>query len=135
MTVLAVLLRAAWPPVAVVGVHSLLGGTIGHYSSLDPGFHFLGGLAGAYALASLWRAFPAGIRLPTGLTPSRAIVALTIGAALLWELGEYASDVFYGTHIQESVVDTVADVALGTLGALIGASLFVRPRPQKNLNE
>jgi len=92
-------------------------------------------LAGAYALASLWRAFPAGIRLPTGLTPSRAIVALTIGAALLWELGEYASDVFYGTHIQESVVDTVADVALGTLGALIGASLFVRPRRQKNSNE
>jgi hypothetical protein len=86
-----------------------------------------------------WRAsgglLPEAIRLPTGLTPSLVIVGLTIGVALLWELGEYASDVFYGTHIQESVVDTVADVALGTWAPSSGPAYLCAPRPQQNLNE
>ncbi|MCI0615734.1 hypothetical protein L0244_22335, partial [bacterium] len=39
--------------------------------------------------------------------------------ATLWELGEFISDKYFGTHLQESVPETIADLALGLLGAII----------------
>jgi len=39
-------LTVIWAPLAVVGLHGALVVTVGHYRSLDPLFHFLGGAAG-----------------------------------------------------------------------------------------
>lgn len=114
---------AIWPPFAVVALHSVLGWSIGHYAALDPGFHFLGGVAGAYSLGALAPVLPRLLREPA------AIVAVVVAAALLWEAGEWASDVWLGTHIQDSWFDTASDIVLGATGALISVRWFSRPAP------
>ncbi len=117
------LARALWPPFAVVAVHDGIARLFNHYSILDPGFHFFGGVAGAYCLATLLRLFPS-VRLASWLRTPTAIVAITFGVALLWEGAEWASDVFLGTHIQEGWLDTGSDLVLGFLGAVLAARLF-----------
>lgn len=45
-------------------------------------------------------------------------------AALLWELGEFASDSILGTHVQKSLSETMLDLAHGTLGVATVAGLL-----------
>jgi hypothetical protein len=119
------ILRIIWAPVAVVAAHSVLTATTGHHAKLDPLFHFLGGAAGAYAVDRVardnaWRS--------AGTAARRAswMVGGVLAAAVLWELAEFISDREFGTHIQLSRVDTISDVALGTLGALVVARILTR---------
>ena len=121
------LARALWAPFAVVAVHDGIARLFNHYSILDPGFHFFGGVAGAYCLSTLLRLFPSA-PVPSWVRTRTAVVAITFGVALLWEGAEGASDVFLGTHIQEGWLDTGSDLVLGFLGAVIAARLFFRRR-------
>jgi hypothetical protein len=73
----------------------------------------------------LWGFLTAGVLLafaPRGL--SRALttfVALGFGAtaAVVWELGEYITFVRTSPELQTAYTDTLGDLALGTLGALL----------------
>jgi hypothetical protein len=119
------ILGIVWAPVAVVAAHSILTATTGHHTKLDPLFHFLGGAAGAYSVDGMARAY-ARVAVSTAVRRAALMVGAVIVAALLWELAEFISDWRFGTHIQESRVDTISDVALGTLGALVVARMVAR---------
>jgi hypothetical protein len=41
---------------------------------------------------------------------------LTTTIAVLWEIGEFLSDVFLGTNIQHDVANTMRDLILGMAG-------------------
>jgi hypothetical protein len=90
----------------------------------DALMHFSGGMAIAYvcfrciAEAKSW--FGA---LPLA---GHALVAFSGGctAAVLWELGEFASDAVLRTHVQKSLPETMLDLAYGTFGAAVAVGLL-----------
>jgi hypothetical protein len=55
------------------------------------------------------------------------IVALALGISIgaLWELVEWGTDTWFGTHLQLSNADTVGDILRDSLGSLAGAALLV----------
>lgn len=118
--------QIVWAPLAVVALHGFLALCFGHRTSLDPGFHFLGGVAGAYAVSQ------AIVRIPwnplQAAVPYRGAVAVvvTVGAALVWEGIEFVSDRLLGTHVQMGPSDTLWDLGLGTAGAIAAAALLTR---------
>ncbi len=78
----------------------------------------------------LWALLTAGVltafapaNLSRGLT---AFVALGFGAtaAVIWELGEYVAFVRHSPELQSAYTDTLGDLTLGTIGALL-AGLIV----------
>ncbi len=74
---------------------------------------------------ALWALLTAGVLLAfTAGTTSRGLtvmVALGFGttAAVIWELGEYVTFVRHSAELQTAYTDTLGDLALGTLGALL----------------
>jgi hypothetical protein len=78
----------------------------------------------------LWGLLTAGVLIafvPRGL--SRGIttfVALGFGAtaAVIWELGEYYAFVRHSGELQTAYTDTLGDLTLGTLGALLAALIL-----------
>ena len=82
----------------------------------DDGMHFLN-----------WALLSAGVLLawaPRGV--SRGLVVLAglafgMAAALAWELGEYATFLRTSPELQTAYTDTLGDLTLGTLGALLGS--------------
>jgi hypothetical protein len=87
---------------------------------LDLPTHLLGGVAVCYLFQQAVNNFE---RLPTGLirpiVRMRIVSALTLLAALLWELVEWIVDHAFGTHHQTSTQDTITDVCLGVAGGLV----------------
>jgi len=123
-----VALSISWAPVAVLLLHSALAALIGHRRDLDPVFHFLGGVAGAYAVCQALVMVPQlTSRLVVGNTRLLAVAAVTL-VAVLWECAEFASDRLLGSHIQLGWPDTMMDLALGVGGAVIGAILGAASR-------
>ncbi|MEU4396372.1 hypothetical protein [Kribbella sp. NPDC023855] len=82
----------------------------------------------------LWGFLTAGALtafLPRGLTRGlTAFVALGFGAtaAVIWELGEYVAFVRHSAELQTAYTDTLGDLALGTLGALLAGLIVHRVR-------
>ena len=56
-----------------------------------------------------------------------ALVTFALGAAFgaVWELVEFASDGLFGSQLQESNTDTVGDLAMDCVGAVLAAGLLV----------
>ncbi|TDD62500.1 hypothetical protein E1263_03415 [Kribbella antibiotica] len=88
----------------------------------------------------LWGFLTAGALLafaPRNLSLAvTAFVALGFGttAAVIWELGEYVAFVRHSPELQSAYTDTLGDLALGTLGALLAGLLLHRLafRPKAN---
>lgn len=103
-----------WSLAAVVIAHSLVM-KLGWRAPADPWIHFAGGSAIAFvALKSLAR---------LGGFEDRWILefmALTSGvsAAAVWEIGEFASDRWMGSEIQQSLEETMRDLSMSSLGAV-----------------
>lgn len=78
----------------------------------------------------LWGLLTAGVLLAfSSGTSSRGLtVMLALGfgatAAVVWEIGEYWAFIRHSTELQSAYTDTLGDLALGTLGALL-AGLIV----------
>lgn len=76
-----------------------------------------------------WLLLCAGIGLLVGgrVRPDWALVALVTGLgavlAIGWELGEWFTFIRHGTELDTAYEDTLADEALGTLGALVAGLL------------
>lgn len=60
-----------------------------------------------------------------------AVMALGSVLALCWELGEWYTFIRHGTEIETAYEDTLADQALGTLGAVVAGLLVGRLPPQR----
>ena len=62
-----------------------------------------------------------------------AVLVSVFALGVLWELSEYAGDRAFTTGLIPSVRDSVADVAFGTLGGLVGmlASVLFPPKSHR----
>jgi hypothetical protein len=82
----------------------------------------------------LWGFLTAGVLLAFAPHPlSRgltAFVALGFGAtaAVVWEVGEYYAFIRHSDELQTAYTDTLGDLALGTLGALVAGLIVFRTR-------
>lgn len=83
---------------------------------------------------TLWALLTAGVltafaprELSRGLT---TFVALGFGAtaAVIWELGEYVAFVRHSPELQTAYTDTLGDLALGSLGALLAGLIVFQVR-------
>ena len=109
--------RFAWAPLVVVILHAILESTIG--SRVDPYMHVLGGAALQYFFYNVLSLPFSWIGALTRFAKMIFAFTLTCTIATLWELGEFVSDRYFDTHLQESIPETIADLTLGLLGAII----------------
>ena len=120
--------EAAWPGIAVLVAHGVFGELLGHEPYVDPAMHLLGGVAAAFFFVRVPRLVPRYFGEPTSAVLYMLGFGLTAAVAVLWELGEFLSDVLVGTHIQRSVGNTMRDLFNGLLGAglFIAGDIIVR---------
>jgi hypothetical protein len=110
---------ALWAPIIVLIVHGIAGKVFGHEPYVDPIMHFSGGLAIAFFC---WRACSMSSELfgkPSRLAIDLLAFGLTCAAALFWEFGEFIADQVKGTRVQRGLGNTMRDLFLGTLGAIV----------------
>lgn len=106
----------AWAPITVLVLHEFLS-VKGWRTQIDWFNHFSGGLAFTYFA---WKCLPLLSTWIGTLTPiGRLGCAFLSGctAALLWDIAEFASDVFLLTEIQQSIRETMMDLVNGFLGS------------------
>lgn len=117
------------PPIIVFGVHILLSKTVDMYGLfpwIDIPMHFVGGMTMTTTLIMLYKALQHINVIPqmhvaiTKLFLFTAISTITI----FWEFAEFSTDVFFGTHAQVNIPDTMKDMFLGMMGGLLIISLF-----------
>lgn len=104
-----------WAPVTVLILHEFLS-IKGWRTQIDWFNHFSGGLAFTYFA---WKCLPVLTRWIGNPTPlGRLGISFLSGctAALLWDIGEFASDLFLHTAIQKSIHETMMDLVNGFLG-------------------
>ena len=111
--------RVGWAPLSVVLLHWIASKAFGHEPWVDPIIHFLGGVSVAYAVL---RSVPLATNLLGELRPlGRDLLAFSTAstAAVLWEVGEFASDALLRTHVQLGRLNTMRDLILGVAGGLV----------------
>ncbi|MDY6985724.1 MAG: hypothetical protein SVE93_04895 [Candidatus Thermoplasmatota archaeon] len=112
----------------------LLGGALEFYTrySWDSLTHLVSSmLIATMGLASIYTVdrYADSIQL-TPLSLAFLTVIFAIAAGVLWEIGEFASDVFFGTSEQYSYFDTIHDLIIDALG---GACIAIfAPRYVRN---
>jgi hypothetical protein len=128
---ISIIRKAAWPGVVVLIAHAILGKLFGHEPIVDPVMHFLGGGACAFFVVALVRLRPRWFGELPPLTSYLLAFGLTSAVAVLWELGEFLSDLYLGTRTHTSIASTLRDLLNGLLGSLvfIAAHWFLARRP------
>jgi hypothetical protein len=121
--------EAAWAPLTVLGFYAL-GLTFRLFKlfpPLDIPVHFMGGVVITYF-------YRVAIRNSQNLVgeipfPIQVLFAITCTGTttILWEFYENILDYFAGTHMVRGVQDTIVDLFVGLLGALV-LSLFYKRR-------
>lgn len=124
--ILATLRASAWAPLSVFGFY-LFGVALGLfdlYPFLDIPTHFLGGVAITY----LYRSAIRNSQKIFGEIPSpiQVIFAFTCTGTtiILWEFYENIMDYFLHTHMVLGLSDTLKDMLMGLLGALVLTLLY-----------
>ncbi|RPJ27926.1 MAG: hypothetical protein EHM33_06320 [Chloroflexi bacterium] len=125
----ATLREAAWAPLSILGFYGLAFSLrlFKLFPPLDMPVHFLGGIVITYFYRSALRHSQKLVgEIPF---PVQVLFAFTCTAttAILWEFYENILDFFLGTHVVRGVQDTIVDLLMGLLGALV-FSLFYRRR-------
>lgn len=124
----ATLRESAWAPLGVVAIY-LIGLAFRLYlifPPLDIPTHFLGGVAITYFYLSAVRnsqKFLGDIPLPIQVLLA---VTCTGTTTVLWEFYENIVDYFLGTNMVLGLEDTLKDMFLGLLGALVLSILYRR---------
>jgi hypothetical protein len=124
--ILDTLREAAWAPLTVLGLYAL--GLTFHlfklFPALDIPTHFLGGVAITYFYRVAIRNsqnFVGSIPFPI-----RALFAITCTGTttILWEFYENIVDTFIGTQMVRGLQDTLVDLFMGLLGALVLSLMY-----------
>jgi hypothetical protein len=116
--------RAGWAPIAVLAAHVVLSLVFRAYKAwppLDVPMHLVGGISGAYFLSRSFAAVPEAW-IAARVRPAFeavVVVGLVTLAAVAWEFAESLSDRWLRTRAQGGLTDTLGDLAIGILGALI----------------
>jgi hypothetical protein len=126
--IFATLRESAWAPLSVL-IFYLIGRSLRLYEiipSLDIPTHFIGGVAITYfyrsAIRNSQRIFGA-IPFPIQILLAFTCAGTTI---ILWEFYENLFDYFFGTHMVRGLEDTLLDMFLGLLGALVLSAFYRR---------
>ena len=129
MWIFATLREAAWAPLSVVFFY-LVGLALQWFDLfpwLDIPTHFIGGIAITY----FYRYAIRNAQGIVGVIPSfiQILLAFTCTGTtiILWEFYENLFDFFFGTHMVRGLEDTILDMFVGLLGALV-LSVFYRRR-------
>ena len=120
--------EAAWAPLSVIAFY-VIGLALHLYDlfpPLDLPSHLLGGVAITYF-------FRSAIRNSQSLVgdipiPIQIIFAFTCTGTIIifWEFYENLLDLIFGTHMVRGLEDTIMDMFLGLLGALVFTLLYRR---------
>lgn len=90
-----------------------------HEPYVDPVMHFLGGAAVAFTVVTACRLEIVPLGSPSGLAVALIALGMTGVVGLCWELAELFSDIYVGTHKQFSAANTLRDLTLDSLGAIV----------------
>jgi hypothetical protein len=127
--ILVTLRESAWAPLSVIGFY--LFGLAFHlfdlYPSLDIPTHFFGGVAITYFFRSAIRNSQAFLgEIPF---PIQVILAFTCTGTVIifWEFYENILDFVFHAHNVLGLADTIKDMFVGLLGALV-LTIFYRRR-------
>ena len=121
--------EAAWAPLSIIAFYviALALHLFDLFPPLDIPSHLLGGVALTYF-------FRSGIKNSQSIVgdiplPIQIIFAFTCTGTtiIFWEFYENLLDLFFGTHVVRGLEDTIVDMFLGLLGALV-LTVFYRQR-------
>lgn len=118
--------EGAWAPLAVFGFY-LVGLAINLFDNfpyMDIPTHFMGGVAITYFFRSAIRNSQKYLGdIPTLIQILFAFTC-TGTTIILWEFYENAFDYFFGTTMVRGMTDTIVDMAMGLMGALVLSVLY-----------
>lgn len=125
--------KGAIAPIVVFTIHLLSSLLLDLYSvfpAFDIPMHFLGGLAITYFfIQSVMCASQNGLLgKPSLITLVILVFLLTSTTTIFWEFFEWSLDYFIGLHMQVSLDDTLLDMLLGILGAIVMLAITLRKR-------
>lgn len=108
----------------VFATHVFLSGVLHAYDSwphLDIPMHFSGGIAIAFFVSQCFQSLPreSTRRSRVVILELVLIGSLTASAAVFWEFTEFTADQLFGTNVQISLANTMQDLAMGILGAIV----------------
>jgi hypothetical protein len=122
-----------WVPLLVFTIHLFLSGVVHVYDMWPPfdiPMHFAGGLAIALFVSRCFQTLP---REDVRIRKSRVVLlelvligSLTATAAVCWEFMEFTGDRLFGSNVQLGLANTMQDMAMGILGAMV--VMLVRSR-------
>jgi hypothetical protein len=120
--------ESAWAPLGVF-IFYLIGRPLHLFDlfpRLDVPIHFIGGVAITYFYRSSIRnsqRILGDIPIPIQILFAFTCTGTTI---ILWEFYENLFDFFFGTHMVRGLEDTILDMLLGLLGALVLSAFYRR---------
>jgi hypothetical protein len=117
------LLKAGWAPIAVMLLHAAVASTRWRVP-LDFTIHFLGGISIAFFSFHAIDCFKKFLGETTTLLSYVLSFTAACTVGVFWELGEFASDVYLGTHIQQSIRETMSDLIADVSGATLSLLLI-----------
>jgi hypothetical protein len=120
--------EAAWAPLSIIAFYGI--GLALHlydlFPPLDLPSHLLGGVAITYFFRSAIKnsqSLVGDIPIPIQIIFAFTCTGTTI---IFWEFYENLLDLFFGTHTVRGLEDTIMDMFLGLLGALVFTLLYRR---------
>src|SRR5687767_14217848 len=127
--ILTTLREAAWAPISVL-IFYLIGRTLQLFDlfpRLDIPAHFIGGVAITYFYRSAIRHSQGIVGVIPGFIQILLAFTCTGTTIILWEFYENLFDFVFGTLMVRGLEDTILDMLLGLLGALV-LTIFYRRR-------
>jgi hypothetical protein len=112
-------LKAAWAPFAILLLHNGISKFFGHKPSLDPTMHLLGGFAIAYFFYQAIQIGNTWFGNPKPMAHLFLTYCISVTVTVFWEFLEFAGDRTTGGKVQSSVTETMYDLLLGSIGALL----------------
>ena len=111
------LIKIAVTPAIVLVIH-ILATVLGFYETFwwfDIPLHFMGGIAVAISAYYLLEDFGNRQKFHNQFIPLQILIliAFTALAAVLWEFMEFTFDIAFHTHMQQGLLDTIKDMAVG----------------------
>jgi hypothetical protein len=120
--------EAAWAPLSIIAFYSL--GLALHLYDLFPPLDLPSHLLGGVAITYFFRSAIKNSQSLVGDIPIliQIIFAFTCTGTtiIFWEFYENLLDRFFGTHMVRGLEDTIVDMVLGLLGALVFTLLYRR---------
>jgi hypothetical protein len=120
-----------WAPVLVLAAHMFLSRVVHAYQAwppLDVPVHFSGGVAIAYLVSRCFLALPrhSSQQGRLAILELLLIASITGTTAVFWEFAEFGSDQLFGTNVQVGLANTMKDLSMGMLGAVVFMGIRAR---------